>query len=534
MNSLNRLMLGAVLFAGTLFLGSAHAELTQVSVGGQIRIRMEQWHNTFYPGPRPAVISPVVRIPASVVTGRPTGDLRLGENIVSYFKWGHESADPAFIQQRSSVYVHADFTDDVAAHIQLENWSVWGEDTFRSNYFNGVDGDAATTNDNMELYQAYIEARDLWGTPVRLRIGRQELNFGSGWLVGNNTNFTDFQGLYFDAARLTYTPGDFTIDAFWAKVAENSAPLGEHQDGDFFGVYGSYAGFENITLDAYWLYLHDSVDVWDTRGNIFAEWIEDLRDIDDYGATHLHTLGLRAAGNLNSFDFELEAAYQFGDAGRLGQRFQQNNYGDDNADFSAFGANAEIGYTLDVKTAPRFFLYGAYFGGEDNRDITLREWLNPYSRPDASISFNRLFSNKVYSYFLDENSYLSNVWLAGGGVQIAPTEATQVQLKAAHYEALEAFDLPLNFRLFGKRVFWTGPLTFLTTPSDTDLGWDINLTASYAYSEDLVFRAGYAHYFLGAGLEDGNFVDLNGLLFNGASNRRDDGSYYFIETELNF
>ena len=534
MYKLNRLPLWAVAFVSALLVGTAQAELTQISVGGQIRIRGEMWRNSFYPGTDPANISPVVRIPAAVLSGRPTGDRRLGENIVSFFKWGEDGADVAFFQQRTVLNFRADFTDNVSAFIELENWGVWGDDSFRSNYFTGADFPGAADSAKVDLYQAYIEAREMWGTPLQLRVGRQELVFGSGWLVGNNTNFSEFRGLFFDAVRLTYDHDVFSVDAFWSKLDDRTAVLGDNQDADFMGVYASYTGLEDIVFDAYWFFLRDSIDLSDTRGGPFAEWREDFFGLDDYDTTNLHTVGLRAAGVISAFDFEVEAAYQFGDADAVGIRFQRNGYGDDGAEFDAFGANAEIGYTFDTKVTPRLSLHAAYLDGEDNRDLSYWEWASPFSRPQSSISFNRLFSNKVYSYFLDENSYLSNVWLIGGGVQLNPTESVTLEAKVTYFEALEEFDLPVNTRIFGRRVFYGGPFSFWTQQAETSLGVDAGISLAYQYNEDLVFRAGWSHFFLGEGLEDGNFVDLNGLLLNGASDDRKDADYFFFETELNF
>ena len=56
---------------------------------------------------------------------------------------------------------------------------------------------------------------------------------------------------------------------------------------------------------------------------------------------------------------------------------------------------------------------------------------------------------------------------------------------------------------------------------------------TYHYSEDLSFQAGWAHLFVGDGLEDGQFSFGNGLLFNGGSGD-DDSDYVFIETKLCF
>ena len=60
----------------------------------------------------------------------------------------------------------------------------------------------------------------MFGLPLRMRIGRQELNLGSGWLVAPNDTAALFFGTSFDAVRLTYATDKFSVDGFWSKLAK--------------------------------------------------------------------------------------------------------------------------------------------------------------------------------------------------------------------------------------------------------------------------------------------------------------------------
>ena len=64
------------------------------------------------------------------------------------------------------------------------------------------------------------------------------------------------------------------------------------------------------------------------------------------------------------------------------------------------------------------------------------------------------------------------------------------------------------------------------------LGWEVGLYGDYHYSEDLAFRAGYAHFFGDRGLE-GNALIGSGMV-PWLGNCDDDYDYMFIETELAF
>lgn len=441
------ILAGLFLLAGTVAL----AELQQVQVGGQIRIR---------------------------------------GNYMNLDSLG----DSSFVEQRTRVNVTADFTEDVSAFIELDNYHVWGrdEDTpFTSWYLCG--NNFRGSNDAVYMYQAYIEARNMWDSLLRMRVGRQEIMLGNQFLIGNNDTSSLFYGRPFDALRLTYGNEEFSIDGIAAKLSENFGDFGD-DDMDLYVLYGSYMGIEDIMLDAYWMYVRDD------DGTI-ATLLIDGGDID------LHTLGLRGAGVVGAFDFELEAAYQIGDVeGVRNPWFRLFNQKAD-VDIDEFAVNAEAGYTFDIAWQPRVFAHFAYLGGGDPD----KSWWNN----DRTMPFSRMFSNVEYSEFLDgwtgSNGALSNVFVYGLGVQVQPIEVIGLKLVASYLEADEA----LNRR-----------------QDDTTLGWEIGLYGSYAYSEDLVFRAGYAHFFGDDGLDTAP-VRWSGLI-PWQSDEDDDYDYVFIESEISF
>lgn len=552
----------------------ANAALQNVEVGGKIRIRGNYFSSSTldsFNGRNP-VIQPFFTGGFPRPGGNPAagGRYRPGQLFnralgfggggglasLSGIDFNNDGHSREFVEQRTLLNVRADFTNDVSAFIEIDSYDIWGED-FRSaggggSYITGADvrqaGAGAGSADDVEIYQAYIEANEMWGVPLRLRVGRQELVFGTGWLLGNNTTSSFFTGLSYDGVRLTYSPGDFSLDAFWARLVDTS-PIEEDGDVDLMGLYGSYYGFEDHEFDVYLIWLRDGRQLQDTFN--FAAWtplalLEGAFGVDDYDPTNIYTVGLRGAGEVTMgfgvMDYNVEAAYQWGNADSVGFAFRKPaflffpTYGDDDAEFGQFAAEATLGMTFDVTYQPRVWVGGAYFGGEDERDLSFGEWLesivNPFYSPDASVSFNRLFSGTEYSEFFTQ---LSNIAIARGGVDISPTESVDLSLLVTYYEALEAFEVPPQFFLGGQRFVPLAGLSFLGDEADTDLGWEVGLYAEYRYSEDLTFRAGWSHFFTGSGLErdQGNFVSFNGLGFEGGTDD-DDLDYVFIETELSF
>ncbi|MBP8131376.1 MAG: alginate export family protein [Candidatus Hydrogenedentes bacterium] len=502
---------------------SAVAELQQVSVGGSVRIRGNYVSNELTgPLPQPRWLPPLLG-------GRPIGG-PFNPAVASIYHWDNDGPDYSSVEMRTRLHVRADFTDDVSTFIEVDSYDNWGED-FRSNYITGVDGRAAT-GDDVEIFQAYIEARDLWDSPLSLRIGRQELAFGSQWLVGPRDFGFFFTGISFDALRLTYAADTFTVDAWASKLAERFSDFGD-ADVDFYGLYGSYTGIEGHTLDAYWMMLRDDTGIEDVAGGPVTEWIEDLWGVDDYGATTLHTAGVRAAGKFGAFDYDAEVAYQFGEADAIGTTFKPGLYGDDDADFDNLGAKLELGYAFDAAWHPRVFTAFRYYGGEDNRDISFWEWLNPFDKPEASINFNRLFSNDILSGFIDANNDFTNAWYARVGLMTAPTEKLRTMFWVSYYESLEDFDAPRHFTLGKMRIPILPGASWWTQANDDDLGIDVMLALTYLYSQDLSFDIGWTHLFTGDGYAQGNYNSFNGLVFNGGSDD-DDADYVFAGCRVDF
>ena len=413
--------------------------------------------------------------------------------------------EQAWVEHRTRLGVKADFTDEVSTYIEFDNYNIWGND-FRSNFITGADAVGEGGGD-VALYQSYIEINNAWGLPIRTRIGRQEVELGSEWLLGNNDTSWQFTGLSWDGFRTTYTSDSFTVDLLSLKMSET---LNEFADGDanLYGIYGSYIGLEDWQFDAYWLFVmeNEGENLNLTRTEQFPLFGAAAED------TNIHTIGLRGAGTYGAFDLEAELAYQFGDVeiDTPGFLWFDN---DDDFDYDAFAFNLEAGYTFDMTWTPRVYLGAAFFEGGD-----LGQNDNWFGDNDNDLAFNRLFSNWEYSEFI-ENTELSNSLIYRAGISAMPTEKISLLLAATYFQADEETE--------GWEFLWWGD------SSSDEEGLELGLYGDYQYSEDLVFRAGYAHFFGDDGLEDGNFVQLNGF---GAlvDNDSADYDYLFWEAEISF
>lgn len=484
---------------------SAYGELQSVQVGGEIRIRGRFWNDNY----SNAVSGPATpRYVGSSFFTRPLGPFGLN----SRFDFDDAGSDLAYVEHRTRVNVNADFTDDISAFIELESFDLWGTD-FRSDFVTGLDTAGA---DRVALYQAYIETRNTFGHPLRLRIGRQEMRYGKGWLVDSIT--TAIIGRSYDGIRATYSASDLEVDAWWTKLGETVAG---DDDLDFYGIYGTYTGLEHLNISAYWLLARDGAEASDTDLGPVGEWYEGLLGLDDYGPSYLHTIGTRLWGKVGAFDYDWELAYQFGEADDVGARFAPLGYGDTDAEFDHIGTDLELGYTLDTKWSPRLFLGGAYFEGEDNRDFAFEDLFFP-GEGRASVNFNRLFVGTPYSLILGIHQELSNFWQLRAGASVKPTEKITLTAKLAYYHIDEPFETPVLF-------FYPA----WTKENDGELGWTTFLTGRYQYNQDLSITLVWEHLFVGDGLEEGQFFARNGLEFVGGTDD-DDPDYVHFDVQLKF
>ncbi len=203
---------------------------------------------------------------------------------------------------------------------------------------------------------ADIKLGDREGETAYLRVGRQELLYGSQRLISTldwaNTRRT-FQGV----KAFWHTPA-FNLDTFWVRPMRTEPHQFDNWDKDrnFVGLWGSYKGIQDQTIDLYYLSLIDN-------RSVSAANIQQGNTLQ--GNSVLHTIGTRWIGNLQRLAYELEGMYQFGN--RSGQ------------DISAFAIASGVGYHLPLPMNPQFWLRYDFASGDNN------------PRNGQSNTFNQLF-----------------------------------------------------------------------------------------------------------------------------------------------
>lgn len=203
--------------------------------------------------------------------------------------------------------------------------------------------------------------------PVYVRAGRQELLYGSQRLISTldwvNTRRT-FQGV-----KAFWRTPTWDIDAFWMRpmVIEKGNVDNWDTNQNFYGLWASHRPKPGHLIDLYYLSLDNNRNVSPTNlslGNIMQ------------GNSIVHTLGGRLVGNIDSFLYELEGMYQFGQRSNL--------------DISAFAVATGVGYRLPMPMNPQAWIRYDFASGDGK------------STDGRSNTFNQLFPfGHYYMGFLD-------------------------------------------------------------------------------------------------------------------------------------
>ncbi len=310
-------------------------------------------------------------------------------------------------------------------------------------------GDRSLDRDELDLQQGFADFT--WNDndlSLRVRGGRQMLLFGKQRLVSpldwSNT-MRAWDGL---DAKIQWR--GWSADVFFTEYVniEKYAANDHDLDESFYGIYATGPIQEgSVNADVYWLRRERGI----TR---------DFR----------HTLGARLFGKCGDshFDYDIEGAYQFGEAGSL--------------DVSAFMIGAEVGYTFaQVDTQPRVWLGFDYGSGDD-------------SQTDGDLNtFDQLYPlGHAYLGYIDVVGR-QNILDLNAGVKYSPVD--KLALRLAGHLFWRADDADALYNAGGGVVRPGG------TTSEKFVGAEIDLTASYQLNRYTSLLAGYSHFFAGPFVE---------------------------------
>ena len=328
--------LGAILYVSV-----AHAEI-KVDEGAAFRLRQEIW-----------------------------------DDVVSFdtINTATSAADRNFFRLRTSVWAKVDFDPSFGVYLKLTNEAkYYGTGPFR---FKSPAEDDALDPDELIFDNLYADAKDLFGLPLDLRIGRQDFlgpnMYGEGFLLMDGTPGDGSRTFYFNAAKATLkfdkqNSVDFVYiddpatDTFLPSLhpaitnrlyIDNKRLLDASREQALM-AYGRIKAVDNVALEPYYIYKIE---------NSFSTTPK--LKLNTVGGRLVYTVG-------GGWNFGGEYAYQWG------------NY-DNGTKRRGNGGYAFVGRKYDaVSLKPEFDLRFVYLSG-DKADTT-----------DTNETWDPLFSRNPY------------------------------------------------------------------------------------------------------------------------------------------
>jgi len=344
-------------------------------------------------------------------------------------------------------------SDDVAGVIKM-SCQTWGS--------NGAGEQQLGENgsDKIFLDNAYIDVNNIWCQNLNLRMGRQNVQYGTGFVIFDGKSQYSSTSLYFDGVKATMKFTDrAALDAFYLNAQEaETASTGfiynnpTNDDATVSGLYFTgkcpVMGTEKGQQELYAINRYDGF----INKNI---WMTGLRLSDKFA------VGL---------DYSAEVAYQFGE-------FNDTT----NVDQDAWGTKLEGGYTFtEAEFTPRLFAGYVFLGGDDPDTKDCERWDVMYGGwPQFGDMLAWKYLNVPANTSIAE---YDSTWKSGSDLT---GEAVYSNLSMPSIGISAKF--PLNISAQLSYSMW---MADETNPGvDDDLGDYYQLSGKYSYSPNLDFGA---------------------------------------------
>jgi hypothetical protein len=368
----------------------------------------------------------------------------------------------------------------------------------------------SSLNDGVFVYQGYIEAAHIGDSIFSVRFGRQEMAYGTEWLMGNQDWY---DGQTFDGIKGIFEFTDkHRLDLFWAKLAERDTTLDGgltpllNQGGDDSDLYGAYftaqsLGGSSIGMDAYLIGLSDDANIqWDLEAQ--DDGIAGY-NADDNGfnvSENLSYLDSWWAGvrffreREHGFTFSAEVTYQWGDVEASLDNDGDGIEDDDNLSIGAWGLETFFAYTWDTPTNPSLKGGLTFATGSD---------VNDYEDGDSATFFTPAGEVHPRLGMMDlvdaSNVMALNIGYAGSSNR----HSWGVDLWHFEYDEVDPF---IEDATISDAAIDAGD------DLSNELGQELDLWYNYQYSEHMVAQFAISYFNAGGYFEDlGDCADEGGV-----------------------
>lgn len=320
------------------------------------------------------------------------GDIRLRGEITknnSDFD-GVKYDNTQYFRNRTRLWVKGEVEDGYTAYVRLAIEPRWGRpDTVYNDASRDTTDPAKIksvpeSNNHLILDNAYIEAKDFAGTPLTLKVGRQDMMYGEGFLIADGTDFgggilntgDGSRTAYFDAIKLSSVFSDTSVDLFTAKINENQYKA--QDDEDLYGLYITNKSLKDRTIEVYGLhraqrtqYAEDPLNptLPPTAGTVLPK------------KNQTTAIGVRSTGKvIENLSYGVELVKEFGkyEAGIASP--PAATAGKTEVDRDAMGGLAHLTYAMPEVPAQPSIKVAAYYTSGDDADTDENEsWDGFYS-----------------------------------------------------------------------------------------------------------------------------------------------------------
>lgn len=405
---------------------------------------------------------------AAVENIKVSGDIT-AQGITRNLACGSETAGTKdaedFLLSQIRLRFDADLTEGVSAVIQLLNEGMWGVT------------DSYGDEDQLDLDLAYIALQEFLYQPLTLIVGRQNLRYGNGLIVGDpDTNqlvtttalsdpvFADLSiRKSFDALRAILDFAPYTLDIIYAKITENDT--NEIDDQTLVGANLAYEWNSYNGVTEGYIFWSDGRERGSTQ----------IQENEDYTLT----IGARTQLDLNdNLTLGLEAAHQFGDCWVSGIDEKPR-------DAWAVQLNSEYRF-LDDSNAKIGASYTYLTGDDDPDDKESNAW-DPLFEDQSPAEILNIFLS---------NSNAQFITLSGS---IMPREDVTLGLLYTHARLNKHIS-----SLSGVTGSAISGNTYSVKNDEKHFGDEIDIYALYDYTEDVQIKLSSAFFIPGDVFEKAN------------------------------
>jgi hypothetical protein len=376
--------------------GEAGTTPDTISFGGDLRLRQEAFDDI-----------PIVADPPGVTRG--------GEN--DYFR-----IRPRFWSQWDPT---ESFTVNGRIVNEFRHWNEMGAD-------GAPDTSTYEFPDELVVDSLYMEARNLADGKLDVKVGRQDLIYGTGKVILEGTPKDGSRTIYFDAVKFVWKGIENTTVDLLGIYNESENKLGINDfDADpdkrdvtgytgYYndnvesggGVYVKNKSHANMPLEAYYLYKDESD--WTAFDSAIAGEVE-------RPGREVHTVGTRLMPKLSdATDAGVEVAYQTGET-------------DDNRDTEGWMADAIANWRLPCEKMKPVLSAGVYYLSGDDPDSTDEDegWNPLWARYPQ---YSELY---VYAFDAESAGRWSNVMMPHIDLAMAVTEKIKAKALVGSLQADE-------------------------------------------------------------------------------------------------